>query len=169
MPREKGRNDTNFRVEAERKLKSGSSRPAEKPTEDVQRLIHELQVHQIELELQNEELRNAQIEPEIKVEETDIPEHPKSAIFRISQEAMNNAAKHSRAEWVDLVLVRHDQVIELSITDDGIGFDLDDVPDCARSYGLSAMKERTEQMDGRFTVESVPGKGTTVRAVWRLQ
>ena len=105
---------------------------------------------------------------EIRVEETDIPEHLKVAIFRISQEAMNNTAKHARAEWVDLVLVKHDQVIELSITDDGIGFDLDDVPGCARSYGLSGMKERTEQMDGRFNVESVPGKGTTVRAVWRL-
>jgi signal transduction histidine kinase len=108
------------------------------------------------------------IEPEIRVEETDIPEHLKVAIFRISQEAMNNTAKHAGAEWVDLVLVKHDQVIELSITDDGIGFDLDDVPGCERSYGLSGMKERTEQTGGRFTVESVPGEGTTVRAVWGL-
>jgi len=108
------------------------------------------------------------IEPHIRVEETEIPAHLKVAIFRISQEAMNNIAKHARAEWVDLVLVKHHKMIELSITDDGVGFDVDHVPGCARSYGLSGMKERAEQMGGRFTVESVPGKGTTVRAVWRL-
>ena len=108
------------------------------------------------------------IQAEIKVEETDIPEHLKIAIFRISQEAMNNAAKHARAEQVDLILIKHDQVIELSITDDGIGFDVDHVSGCARSYGLSGMRERTEQAGGRFTVESVPGKGTTIRAVWGL-
>ena len=110
------------------------------------------------------------IEAEIKVEETDIPENLKITIFRISQEAMNNVTKHSRAEWVDLVLLKRGQMIELSVTDDGIGFDLDDVLhwDSARSYGLSGMKERAEQTSGRFNIESIPGKGTTVRAVWVL-
>ncbi len=108
------------------------------------------------------------IEPEIRVEETDIPEQLKIAIFRVSQEAMNNIAKHAGAEWVDLVLVKRHRVIELSITDDGIGFDPDDKFVSAGSYGLSGMKERTEQTGGRFSVESVPGKGTTVRAVWGL-
>ena len=109
------------------------------------------------------------IEPEIRVEETDIPAHMKVAIFRISQEAMNNIAKHARAEWVDLVLTMHDEMIELSVTDDGIGFDFSNVTGCEQSYGLSGMKERAEQTGGRFTVESVPGKGTAIRVVWGLQ
>ena len=106
------------------------------------------------------------IEPEIRVEETDIPARLKAVIFRISQEAMNNVAKHAGAEWVDLVLVKHGRMIELSVTDDGIGFDLGKVPSDGRSYGLSGMKERAEQTGGRFTVESVPGKGTKIRVVW---
>ncbi len=108
------------------------------------------------------------IEPEIRVEEVDIPEPLKIAIFRISQEAMNNIGKHARAEWVDLVLVKHDQMIELGITDDGIGFDPGDKLGRPGSYGLSGMKERTEQTGGKFNIESVPGKGTTVKAVWTL-
>jgi signal transduction histidine kinase len=110
------------------------------------------------------------IEAEIRVEEMDIPEHLKVSIFRISQEAMNNVTKHSMAEWVDLVLVKRGQVIELSVTDDGIGFDLGKVlrSDPARSYGLSGMKERAEQTGGRFNIESAPGKGTTVRSAWCL-
>ncbi len=59
MPRKKGGNSTNLREAAERRLRSELPHPAEKPTEDLQRLIHELRVHQIELEMQNEELRNA--------------------------------------------------------------------------------------------------------------
>ncbi|SPF44902.1 hypothetical protein SBDP1_510013 [Syntrophobacter sp. SbD1] len=106
------------------------------------------------------------IEAEMRIEELDIPERLKIAIFRISQEALNNVTKHARAEWVDLVLVKHCDMIELSVSDDGIGFDLDQVHGCPKSYGLSGMKERTEQSGGKLTIESVPGKGTTVRVVW---
>jgi len=64
MPRGKKGRVTSFREEAERRLKSGLPRPEEKLTEDVQLLIHELRVHQTELEMQNEELRNVQTELE---------------------------------------------------------------------------------------------------------
>jgi len=56
--------DITLRREAERTLKSSMLPPEEMPTEDAQRLIHELRVHQIELEMQNEELRNIQTQLE---------------------------------------------------------------------------------------------------------
>jgi hypothetical protein len=56
--------DITLRSEAERTLKSSMLPPEEMPTEDAQRLIHELRVHQIELEMQNEELRNIQTQLE---------------------------------------------------------------------------------------------------------
>ena len=64
MLRKKGGGDTNFREAAERRLKSELPRPEEELTEDVERLIHELRVHQIELEMRNEELFNAQVKLE---------------------------------------------------------------------------------------------------------
>jgi two-component system, chemotaxis family, sensor kinase Cph1 len=64
MSKKKEGSDATLRRDAERRLKSGSPTPEEIPTEDPQRLIHELRVHQIELEMQNEELRRAQVELE---------------------------------------------------------------------------------------------------------
>jgi len=64
VPRKKEGNDTNLREKAERKLGLELQRPEEELAEDAQRLIHELRVHQIELEMQNEELRNVQAELE---------------------------------------------------------------------------------------------------------
>ena len=110
------------------------------------------------------------IEPEIRTEEADIPEHLKIAIFRLCQEAINNVAKHARAEWADLVLTSHDQTIELSITDDGIGCDPDNICQAGftGAYGLTGMRERVENTGGTLTVESSPGRGTTVKAVWAV-
>ena len=59
--------DITLRREAERTLKSSMLPPEEMPTEYAQRLVHELRVHQIELEMQNEELRRVQNELEISV------------------------------------------------------------------------------------------------------
>ena len=64
MTSKKGGSGMTFRKEAERRLKSGLLRPEEIPAEDTQRLIHELQVQQIELEMQNQELRRAKAELE---------------------------------------------------------------------------------------------------------
>ena len=64
MPGVKLGSDITLRREAGRTLKSGMLPPKEMPNEDAQRLIHELRVHQIELEMQNEELRNVQTQLE---------------------------------------------------------------------------------------------------------
>lgn len=113
---------------------------------------------------------NRHIELDINFEEEDVPEYLKVAIFRITQEALNNVAKHSRAEWVDVSLRRNDETIYLEITDDGRGMDTEYIlrNSTARSLGLTGMKERAELTGGRFFLESTPGEGASVKAIWQL-
>ncbi len=109
------------------------------------------------------------VETEIRVKEKKIPETLKIIIFRILQEAFNNIAKYSKADSVKLSLLRKRNILELTIKDDGQGFDLISAlsrDSGKRGLGLTSMKERTELSGGAFTIESVIGKGTTIRAVW---
>ncbi len=111
---------------------------------------------------------NPHIEPELNIDEADIPEDLKIVLFRIVQEALSNIAKHSKAEWVDLSLLRNGKSIELTISDDGVGMDLDYIlqTSTAKSLGLTGMKERAELTGGSFLIESIPGEGTAVRVIW---
>ena len=111
------------------------------------------------------------VEFETGLEEAQIPEKLKISIFRITQEALNNIAKYSKAEWVDLSLTKQDAAIELVITDDGIGMDLAYIlkTATAKSLGLTGMKERAELSGGNLSIESKPGRGTVVRASWPLE
>ena len=65
------------------------------------------------------------IELEAGIAEEEVPESLKVNIFRIAQEALNNIAKHSKAEWVDISLSKNGNGIELVVSDDGVGMDLD--------------------------------------------
>jgi len=105
---------------------------------------------------------------ETGVAEEEIPKNLKVNIFRIAQEAMNNIAKHSKAEWVDISLSKNMGGIELVVSDDGVGMDLDIIMQTvtATSLGLTSMRERAELTGGSFSIESTPGKGTTIRACW---
>src|SRR5208283_5337813 len=95
---------------------------------------------------------------ETGVAEEEIPENLKINIFRIAQEALNNIAKHSKAEWVDISLSNDGNGIELVISDDGVGIDLDLILQTitARSLGLTSMRERAELTGGSFSIESSP-------------
>lgn len=105
------------------------------------------------------------VEKEIDLSETDLTDSLKTVIFRISQEAMNNIAKHSKATVVNLSLQKRNSGIELTIQDNGQGFDADNT---RRGLGLSTMRERAELSGGSFDVESVIGKGTLIRGSWPL-
>jgi signal transduction histidine kinase len=103
------------------------------------------------------------------IEEKDIPDPLKIIIFRVMQEAMNNIAKHSKANLVHLFLQKMEGRIELVIEDNGQGFNLKKVlgvESTKRGFGLTSMRERTELSGGSFVIESAEGKGTTVRASW---
>jgi PAS domain S-box-containing protein len=111
------------------------------------------------------------IELDTGITEDEIPENLKVNIFRIAQEALNNVAKHSRAEWVDISISRSRGGIELAVSDDGVGMDLDMIlqPRTAPSLGLTSMRERAELTGGTFSIESTPGEGTTIRAFWPIE
>jgi PAS domain S-box-containing protein len=110
------------------------------------------------------------IENQINIQENDIPDPVKIVIYRIAQEALNNIAKHSKADLVHFSLRKIDK-IELLIRDNGQGFKLDEklsLDGSRRGIGLSSMKERTELSGGSFEIESSVGKGTIVRATWPI-
>ncbi len=104
------------------------------------------------------------VEKHIDLPEENVTDELKTAIFRISQEAMNNIAKHSRAGLVTLDLQVRDAKIQLTIRDNGQGFDPETF---RRGLGLSTMRERAEFSGGSFDIESAVGKGTTVKAEWK--
>jgi len=111
------------------------------------------------------------IQTQISMEEKDVPDHLKTVIYRICQEAFNNIAKHSKAKVATLFLRKTDQ-IELVIEDDGQGFNLEEKTSAGnhdRGLGLTSMRERAELLGGSFAVESIHGSGTTIRLSWPLE
>ena len=109
------------------------------------------------------------IEQEIEIQEGDVDQPLKIVIFRITQEAMNNIAKHSKADLVRLSLRKTGGKIELLLQDNGRGFNVKEARSLdadRRGWGLPSMRERTELSGGSFAVESAEGKGTTIRASW---
>ena len=84
------------------------------------------------------------------------------AVYRIAQEAMGNAVTHGAAQHVDVRLSRSNGLVALTVTDDGKGFDANRIGG-VRGLGLINMRERARQLNGRFELNSEPGRGTTVR------
>jgi PAS domain S-box-containing protein len=88
-----------------------------------------------------------------------------TTIYRIVLEALTNIARHSKASRASIVLRRENGCIEALVDDDGKGFDVAAVlrdPDAARAFGLHGIRERAELMAGTATIESAPGRGTTI-------
>jgi PAS domain S-box-containing protein len=113
---------------------------------------------------------NIRIEAMININENDVPDHLKTVIYRICQEAFNNIAKHSKAKVVTPSLRKTDQ-IELVIKDDGQGFNLEEKlspENHTKGLGLTSMRERAELTGGSFAIESIHGSGTTIRVSWPL-
>jgi PAS domain S-box-containing protein len=111
------------------------------------------------------------IEHQLDVIETAVPRSLKLLIFRVAQEGINNAAKHSGADLARLELTETGGRIALTLTDDGEGFDVDAALQkgvLQGGLGLSSMKERTELAGGRFEIRSAPGRGTVIRAEWKI-
>ncbi len=109
------------------------------------------------------------IEKQINIEEGEVPEPFKVDMFRILQEALNNVAKHSKADLVRLALRRTHGQIDLVIEDNGQGFDPEyvwSVKKADAGVGLTSMKERAELSGGALSVKSHKGRGTTVQASW---
>ncbi|MFI9148794.1 GAF domain-containing sensor histidine kinase [Streptomyces sp. NPDC053367] len=91
-----------------------------------------------------------------------LPAAQEEALLRVAQEALHNALRHSGAEHVDVTLDRRGSGAVLRVTDDGSGFEPRAVRRAGRHLGLVSMRDRAGGVGGRLTVESAPGKGTTV-------
>ena len=93
-------------------------------------------------------------------------------LYRLAQEALNNAARHSRAQRVVLNVNFVPQSVTLDIRDDGIGFVPDQIVNTQatrRAWGLLGMQERVMLVGGALQIESSPGKGTHLMAKIPLQ
>ena len=86
-----------------------------------------------------------------------LPLEIEQALYRAIQEALANVARHSNARAVRLSLVIQPEEVNISVVDDGQGFDPSQTP---RGMGLRSINERVERFGGRFTLDSAPGDGT---------
>ena len=112
---------------------------------------------------------NLCVETRVEISEQDIKKHLKIVIYRIVQEAFNNIAKHSRADRVHVSIIKAGENIQLSIQDNGIGFETESLSATRKpnmGIGLSSMKKRTEVSGGSFSVDSKLDGGTGITAVW---
>ncbi len=104
----------------------------------------------------------------VTVPDVALPMDVETALLRLAQGAVANAVQHARAAHVDVVVAVDGREARLTVVDDGVGFDPVTTGDRAAatdSFGLRAMAERVEQFGGRLTVDSAPGRGTTITAV----
>ncbi len=101
-------------------------------------------------------------EAEVDLEDCSLPPHLEMCVYRVTQEALQNAVKHSGARTVRITLRRHAEEVVLSVSDDGAGFE---AQPRGRSggYGVGGMAERAALIGGTLEVVSAPGEGTVVR------
>lgn len=94
----------------------------------------------------------------------DLPVEVRVAFYRITQEALNNVAKHAEATQATVFLAMTFDRIDLFIQDDGRGFQPDSVS--GKCLGLNIMRERAEEIQAKLTIQSQLGQGTIVHAIW---
>ena len=83
-----------------------------------------------------------------------------NAIFRIVQESLNNACRHSRSDRIRVALARRGDRICIDVRDWGVGFDPSAVAE--QRFGLQGIRERVRLLDGRVAIESAPAQGTHI-------
>ncbi|HTL86317.1 MAG TPA: sensor histidine kinase, partial [Acidimicrobiia bacterium] len=98
---------------------------------------------------------------ELDMPETlDLPGQVAEALLRIVREAITNAGHHAGATRVKVQVKEGPPATVITVSDDGVGFDVDET---TGGFGLTSMRERAEAMGATFTMESLPGQGTTIR------
>lgn len=92
-----------------------------------------------------------------------LPESSEEQLLRISQEGITNALKHANAQEIQVELKFASDLVQLSIDDNGRGFDILSKPtSTGQHFGLAGMQERVKQLRGTFSIDSKPGRGTTI-------
>jgi two-component system, NarL family, sensor histidine kinase LiaS len=93
-----------------------------------------------------------------KVEAFPLDKGIEDHLFRILQESVSNTLRHSKANKLEVLLIKRDEIVILRIVDDGVGFEVDNMK--AGSYGMQNMHERALEVGGTLKVISVQSKGT---------
>jgi len=94
-----------------------------------------------------------------------LPSVIETAVFRVTQEALTNVARHAEAENVAISLSFQNGTLRVELEDDGKGFDVAAVEhgaDSVRGLGLLGMRERVALLDGTLAIDSSPESGTTI-------
>jgi signal transduction histidine kinase len=106
--------------------------------------------------------RRTGVDADMRVEgELNVPPALQEQLYRIAQEALNNTLRHSGASQVAVVVRADATQVEVEVTDNGAGFDLDEAPS-QHGLGLASMRARAEQIGGQLSIRSSPGAGATV-------
>jgi PAS domain S-box-containing protein len=159
-------------TEARKRAKAAQKQVADLSC-DVHSLSHEL--HSFKLEYLGmvaamksfcEELaeqQNVEIDFSDKRIPNTVPQQISLCLFRVLQEALNNAAKHSGVRHFEVELLGTPEALDLVVRDDGRGFDLAAAMQ-GRGLGLTSMQERLKLVDGELTITSQLKRGTTIRA-----
>jgi signal transduction histidine kinase len=120
-------------------------------TTGIARIVREFQANtMVEVDVTGPEERLDSITPTIS-----------QAVFLTAQEALANIARHARATSVELDLIQDADSIQLKVTDDGQGFDVQNQNQTV-GHGLANMRARAEELGGSFAVDSEIGQGTTI-------
>ena len=150
-------------------------RDADRAFNDVRRYSHELRP--VVLEHQGlaaaleqiaddyNKLGQLHVAAQIEGMEPELSEEIKLGFFRIAQEALNNTRKHAKASRAIIHLKFEDSRIEMVVSDDGTGFDVEEARHRTGgkgSLGLMSMRERADLINAELKIESEPGKGTKV-------
>jgi signal transduction histidine kinase len=108
------------------------------------------------------------VERQFEIEENDVPEQLKIAIYRVLQETMRKVAKYSAADQVQISLVKYGNELQLKVKDNGCGLDFESInseTDPMRGNGLTNMRDRAEICGGKLEIKSKPGAGTTIHLI----
>lgn len=97
--------------------------------------------------------------------EGSLPAETQVALYRISQEALNNVAKHAKATQVDITVRHVHRGLEIHIRDNGCGFTASDLSRSGH-YGLEMIRERAEAVGAVLLINSQPGVGTNIEIYW---
>lgn len=95
-------------------------------------------------------------------DETKVDQQTQLVLYRVLQEALHNIVKHAQATKAQVILTVPDTgMLRAKIEDNGVGFDVSK-PISTGQFGLAGMEKRITEVNGAFSINSVPGKGTTI-------
>jgi len=106
------------------------------------------------------ELRKFKVNLDITKEELNLPYQTKSVMVRVAQEFLQNSMKYAKCETLSISVTKVDAQLKIVLSDDGVGFDVENTKE--NGIGLVNMKKRVALIGGRYILESIKNKGTTL-------